>query len=151
MPPHPQRWPSVGADPPPCISPCGYVSFPKATIVWVANKEFPTLTGSFAIIVQAGISINHSMRRQTSSATAFVPSTIQLPINIDSFGSKFVIFEKCEAPTSSHGVLKFNSFWSFAKSNFSFSPGFSLGIRARMKSWNRFNGFRKITRFFINR
>jgi hypothetical protein len=32
-----------------------------------------------------------------------------------------------------------------AKSNFSFSPGFSLGIRGRMKLWNRFNGFRKLS------
>ena len=33
------------------------------------------------------------------------------------------------------------------KLNFSFSPSFSLGIRARIKAWNRFNGFRKIPVF----
>jgi len=33
---------------------------------------------------------------------------------------------------------------SLAKSEFSFSTGFSLGISARVETWNRFNGFRWI-------
>ena len=40
-----------------------------------------------------------------------------------------------------------DNFRDSCKIQFSFSPGFSLGIRCRMKSWNRFNGFREIPVF----